>query len=211
MEVVLLPHTRVLLTRPIPSHTHYLHPTPRLPAEAKGGIRVGNWLQPSPCPRDTVLPHTMKALFKRRSKTPKAGAAKSPASKGSGGTPKHEALTRKSSAAIQRPDSDDEIECMYAQVLDALAIPAAKRGEMIANESIDRKWMLIEANSSMLKIQRKLVRRESTAPEYVCVCGVCGSCGSCAGVVWVGVRGWRWSGVWECGLGADNVRVHAEE
>ena len=130
----------------------------------------------------------MKALFTRKSKTPKAKAAKSPASKGSGGTPKQEALTRKSSVGIQRPDSDDEIECMYAQVLDALAIPAAKRGEMIANESIDRKWKLIEANSSFVKFERRLQRRESTAPEYVCVC----VCGSCAGVRSVcGVREWR--------------------
>ncbi len=47
--------------------------------------------------------------------------------------------------------SGDKLDKLYKQALEELAIPESKRGEMIEKESPEKKWMLIQAHSQMLK------------------------------------------------------------
>ena len=54
---------------------------------------------------------------------------------------------------MRRPSQDTEIEKMYAAALDEMALPEAKRAEMIACQSLDRKWQLLMAHNAAQKVQ----------------------------------------------------------
>ena len=48
-----------------------------------------------------------------------------------------------------RPDTDEEIEKMYCELLEELALPAAAREQMIKTQDIEKKWAMIEAQSTL--------------------------------------------------------------
>lgn len=63
--------------------------------------------------------------------------------------------------------SKKEIESMYASLLEDLAIPEAKREQMIATEDEAKKWKLIQAHKSMIKTGKNIKTDE---PMYWVAC-----------------------------------------
>ena len=47
---------------------------------------------------------------------------------------------------IKRPDEQREIDRLFIEMLDALGIPDTKWEDMVANQSLDNKWLLITQN-----------------------------------------------------------------
>eukprot|EP00943_MAST-04B_sp_MAST-4B-sp1_P004884 g4884.t1 len=68
--------------------------------------------------------------------------------------------------AIVRPDSSEEIEKMYVELLEELALPAAARDQMIKSQDIEKKWAMIEAQSALLAAKRARGKRSTTTPEF---------------------------------------------
>ena len=68
--------------------------------------------------------------------------------------------------AIVRPDTDEEIEKMYCELLEELALPAAAREQMIKTQDIEKKWAMIEAQSTLLAAKRARGKRSTTTPEF---------------------------------------------
>ena len=66
------------------------------------------------------------------------------------------------SVALERPDDEAEIQQMYEALLETLALPEPKRVELIKKETIDKKWILIQAHSHLLRDKRKRGRDEDT-------------------------------------------------
>lgn len=66
----------------------------------------------------------------------------------------------------ERPSKKD-IEAMYATLLEDLAIPEAKREQMIATEDDAKKWKLIQAHKSMIKTGKNIKTDE---PMYWVAC-----------------------------------------
>lgn len=50
---------------------------------------------------------------------------------------------------MERP-SDEVVDKIYVEVLEQLALPAAAAQKLIANETIEKKWQMIQMNASLL-------------------------------------------------------------
>lgn len=54
-----------------------------------------------------------------------------------------------SAQQMERP-SDEVVDKIYVEVLEQLALPAAAAQKLIANETIEKKWQMIQMNASLL-------------------------------------------------------------
>ena len=81
------------------------------------------------------------------------------------GSAKESKRSPSSSVALERPENEAEIEQMYEALLETLALPEPKRVQLIKKETVDKKWMLIQAHSHLVSDKKKRDRDEDT-PEF---------------------------------------------
>ena len=51
---------------------------------------------------------------------------------------------------IKRPDEQREIDRLFIEMLDALGIPDTKWEDMVANQSLDNKWLITQNRERMI-------------------------------------------------------------
>ena len=74
---------------------------------------------------------------------------------------------------LKRPNTADEMDTLYAEVLEELAIPQVKRASMMVNQDADKKWTLIKQHAKVKYEKAHMQRQNSneTAPYWIGILG----------------------------------------